>query len=78
MSLISSHALLDSIADGIVSPCLQKLDPPRIIRIGVEQIKERLRLLTRNHRQTTSPDLLGRADLVAAIRLFSRMLDELD
>lgn len=32
----------------------------------------------RNHRQTTSPDLSGRADLAAAIRLFSRMLDELD
>jgi hypothetical protein len=30
------------------------------------------------NRQTASLDLLGRADLVEAIRLFSRMLDELD
>ena len=62
-------------------PGRQKLKPDlfRII-IGEEKVREYLRLfLKRDYRRATSQlELLSRADLGEALKLFRRVLDELD
>jgi len=56
----------------------KKSGPFRII-IGEEKVREYLRFPKRDHRRAIShPDLLGRADLREALKLFRRVLDELD
>ncbi len=56
----------------------QKLDPFRII-IGEEKVREYLRFLKHDHRRAASNmELLSRADLGEALKLFKRVLDELD
>jgi hypothetical protein len=56
----------------------QKPDPFRII-LGEEKVREYLRFLKRDHRRATSHlELLSRADLGEALKLFRRVLDELD
>jgi hypothetical protein len=62
---------------------IQQPDQFRIIitRKGEEKVIKRLRLLTEltpNYRHISSRDLLIRAHLGEALRLFGRMLDELD
>jgi hypothetical protein len=58
----------------------QNPDPFRII-IGEEapeKVREYLRFLKRYHRRTTSHPELSRADLEEALKLFKRVLNELD
>lgn len=52
---------------------------PFQIIIGEGEIRESLRMLKRDHRRATSAlKLLSRTDLEKGLKLFKRMLDELD
>ena len=63
-------------------PGRQKQKPglfPSQIKIGEVKVRVYLKFLKRDHRRATSHlDLLTRADLGEAPKLFSRVLDELD
>jgi hypothetical protein len=61
-------------------PGRQKQKPdPFWIKIGEEKVRVYLQFLKRDHRRATSHlELLSRADLGEALKLFSRVLDELD
>ena len=49
------------------------------MRIGEGEVREYLRILKRNHRRAISAlELLDRTDLEDALKLFKRLLDELD
>jgi hypothetical protein len=52
---------------------------PFQIKIGEGKIREFLRILKRDHRRATSAlELLSRNDLEKGLKLFKRILDELD
>lgn len=52
---------------------------PFQMRIGEGEVREYLRILKRNHRRAISAlELLDRTDLEDALKLFKRLLDELD
>jgi hypothetical protein len=52
---------------------------PFQIKIGEGKVRESLRILKRDHRRATSAlELLSRTDLEETLKLFKRILDELD
>jgi len=52
---------------------------PIQIKIGEGKVRESLRILNRDHRRVTSAlELLSRTDLEKGLKLFKRILDELD
>jgi hypothetical protein len=52
---------------------------PFQIKIGEEKIRQSLRILKRDDRRATSAlELLSRTDLEEGLKLFKRILDELD
>ena len=52
---------------------------PIQIKIGEEEVRESLRILNRDHRlETSALGLLSRTDMESGLKLFKRILDELD
>jgi ribosomal protein S21 len=52
---------------------------PFQIKIGEGKVRKSLRILKRDHRRATSAlELLSRTDLEETLKLFKRILDELD